>query len=438
VTLMGTHPTSAILIGGYLLGLRLVHNARDGSAWRALRTEETVFDEVSSEAESSASTRVLAARLVVLGLLVAAEGWAVAKAGATIAEQTGLTATATGALLTATATSLPELVTTLAAVRRGALTLAVGGIVGGNTFNVLFVAFADVAYRPGSLYHAVGSDQLLVLVMALIMTAVVILGLLARQRRGVANIGGEGVLITFSRSHSSPSTECVKKGGASPARHSARHRSAAKEASFDVHAGLDSSRRRTLRALTSTLTRELGAAPPHGGGLAELAPSVKAGNTMSRGGDDAGATHALEPLRRTRRQPAPRPGGARRAARASSPTHLRRARRSPGNGCPMRQPVRKFEWPPDKDAAFRHAIKLEWLTIAYLVTATALLFAVLGGSQAMRAGLFEKGLSVTPPIAFLVSGHFRDRPPNERFPWGYHRAVSLAYLASAAALLVLD
>ena len=52
-------------------------------------------------------------------------------------------------LMTAVATSLPELVTTLAAVRRGAAQLAVGGIIGGNAFDVLFLSASDVAYRDG-------------------------------------------------------------------------------------------------------------------------------------------------------------------------------------------------------------------------------------------------------------------------------------------------
>ena len=60
-----------------------------------------------------------------------------------------------GGLFTSVVTSLPELVTVLAAVRVGALTLAVGDIVGGNTFDVLFLAAADLAYTEGSLYAAI-------------------------------------------------------------------------------------------------------------------------------------------------------------------------------------------------------------------------------------------------------------------------------------------
>ncbi|NIQ53654.1 MAG: sodium:calcium antiporter, partial [Gemmatimonadetes bacterium] len=40
----------------------------------------------------------------------------------------------------------------MAAVRQGALTLAVSDIVGGNFFDVLFVAAADLAFLQGSIY----------------------------------------------------------------------------------------------------------------------------------------------------------------------------------------------------------------------------------------------------------------------------------------------
>jgi cation diffusion facilitator family transporter len=46
-------------------------------------------------------------------------------------------------------------------------------------------------------------------------------------------------------------------------------------------------------------------------------------------------------------------------------------------------------------------------------------------------------LSLAPPIAFLVALRVRRKEPNDTFPWGYHRAVSVAYLTAALALLVL-
>ena len=81
--------------------------------------------------------------------------------------------------------------TTVAAVRRGALTLAVGGIIGGNAFDILFLAASDVAYREGSIYKAVSQDQAFLVGLSIAMTAVLLMGLLRRQEKGPAGIGFE-------------------------------------------------------------------------------------------------------------------------------------------------------------------------------------------------------------------------------------------------------
>ena len=95
----------------------------------------------------------------------------------------------------ATVTSLPELVTTITAVRRRALTLAVGGIIGGNAFDTLFLSASDVAYRGGSIFHAFNRQDLFVVALTILMTAVLLLGLLRREKAGVAKIGFESALI---------------------------------------------------------------------------------------------------------------------------------------------------------------------------------------------------------------------------------------------------
>jgi cation:H+ antiporter len=105
----------------------------------------------------------------------------------------GLSSSIVGALMTAVVTSLPELVTTLAAVRRGALQLAVGGIIGGNTFDTLFLTVSDIGYREGSLYHAIGKDDLFWLAVAAVMTSILLLGLIFRERSGPGRIGIESV-----------------------------------------------------------------------------------------------------------------------------------------------------------------------------------------------------------------------------------------------------
>ncbi len=95
------------------------------------------------------------------------------------------------------------------------------------------------------------------------------------------------------------------------------------------------------------------------------------------------------------------------------------------------------ELPPDKHQTLGRAVRLEWTSIAYLITAVTLLYFTLGSSQAMKAAWVEDILGLTPPIAFLVASRIRNRKPNDRFPYGYHRATAIAYLCASMALLSL-
>ena len=112
-----------------------------------------------------------------------------------VSSQTGLSETVVGSTLTAISTSLPELVTAIAAVQQGALTLAIGDIIGGNCFDVLFVAFADIAYQDGSIYHAISDREGFIIALTILMTGSLLLGLLRRERYGIGKIGFESFLI---------------------------------------------------------------------------------------------------------------------------------------------------------------------------------------------------------------------------------------------------
>ncbi|MFI5495854.1 cation diffusion facilitator family transporter [Actinoplanes sp. NPDC051859] len=94
----------------------------------------------------------------------------------------------------------------------------------------------------------------------------------------------------------------------------------------------------------------------------------------------------------------------------------------------------RFELPPEMAALHRRAVRLEWWTIVFFAVAIGLLAITLGQSQAMKAAWIEDMLGLVPPAAFLIAARFRNRPPTERFPYGYHRSVSIAFLAGAVAL----
>ena len=190
----GVHPLSVGLAVAYLAGVVWTRAAHEAPMWQPRRTPETRPDR-PDEPRRRGGNLALWLQLLGLGAAVSAAGWADARAGETLARVSGLTETAVGGLLTSVSTSLPELVVTLAAVRRGALTLAVGGIVGGNCFDVLFLSLSDVAFREGSIYVEASASVGLLVSMGVVMNAVLILGLLRREKHGPGNIGLESVVV---------------------------------------------------------------------------------------------------------------------------------------------------------------------------------------------------------------------------------------------------
>ncbi|WP_306155042.1 sodium:calcium antiporter [Roseovarius sp. MMSF_3281] len=195
VAVLGIHPVSVVLFLAYLTGLRISGQVSENPMWTPVQTHETRRDEPEDSDERHRSAKGPALAFLGLVALLGTCGLIIGQAGGAFIARFGLGSSLVGALITAVVTSLPELVTTLAAVRRGALQLAVGGIIGGNTFDSLFLVFADAAYRDGSLYHALARDDVYWLATGLVMTSVLLAGLVFRQKHGPGRIGLDGVLM---------------------------------------------------------------------------------------------------------------------------------------------------------------------------------------------------------------------------------------------------
>ncbi len=194
IAVAAIHPVSPLLLVAYAIGVRAAASARETPMWGPHRTRHTLED-VAEEPEQKEGAFRLLLIILLLGAIVGFAGYGIAQSGIEIAGRTGMRQSVMGALFTSIATSTPELVTTVAAVRRGALTLAVAGILGGNAFDVLFAAFSDVAYRDGSIYHTMGPDQVYLILLTSLMTGVLLMGLMNRERHGPANIGRESVTL---------------------------------------------------------------------------------------------------------------------------------------------------------------------------------------------------------------------------------------------------
>lgn len=96
-----------------------------------------------------------------------------------------------------------------------------------------------------------------------------------------------------------------------------------------------------------------------------------------------------------------------------------------------------YRLPEDKKAKLARAVRLEWLSIFFLLSIAVVMYFAMGSSQAMKTAWIEDVLSLIPPVAFLVAVRYRDKDPNKQFPYGYQRAPLLSFFVAAVAILVL-
>lgn len=194
--LIAVHPASLVLILAYIFTLKLLVDTHQKPMWLPRMSRGTVRESTRPPGRRVKGGRYrLFFEFAACAVAVAFAGWLIAGAGTVIVERTGLSAGIMGGIFIAVSTSLPELVVALTAIRLGALTLAVGDIVGGNAFDTLFVAVSDLFYREGPIYSALAQTEHIWLGSAMLMNAVLLMGLMYRERRGIANIGMESALI---------------------------------------------------------------------------------------------------------------------------------------------------------------------------------------------------------------------------------------------------
>lgn len=189
------HPVSLLLILAYVFGLRLVAGARDRPMWLPRDTPLTRRENHAGSQSPVPPAARLWWSFAVLAFVVGSAGWVIARSAVALSEAAGIEESVIGGVLTAVTTSLPELVVAVAAVRRGALSLALGDILGGNAFDVLFLSASDFAYSGGSIYALMTSGDLFWLALSLLMVGTLLLGLLRRERHGVGNIGFESSIV---------------------------------------------------------------------------------------------------------------------------------------------------------------------------------------------------------------------------------------------------
>ena len=168
---------SPIILVIYAVAIRTVY--------RYERRQIAEFPSESVEAHPGISIERAGLRYAAAAAVVVCAGVALPFIAKALATQMDWSQSFVGTLFVAFATSLPEVVVTVAALRIGAVDMAIGNLFGSNLFNILVLAVDDIAYLQGPLLSDISPAHAMSAFSALMMTGVAIGGLLYRPRSRV-------------------------------------------------------------------------------------------------------------------------------------------------------------------------------------------------------------------------------------------------------------
>jgi cation:H+ antiporter len=129
-------------------------------------------------------------KFILAAAAVIASGIWLSFIGEEIAQVTGWGTSFVGSLFLAISTSMPELVVTFAAVRLGAVDMAVADILGSNMFNMAIILPVDLAYIRDSIFTVVTDIHVITAVAGLLMSLLVLLGIRFHRKRKTLGIFG--------------------------------------------------------------------------------------------------------------------------------------------------------------------------------------------------------------------------------------------------------
>jgi cation:H+ antiporter len=136
--------------------------------------------------------------LLLWSLLILVAGYFVISTSEVIADASGLSGNFIGLVLVAITTSLPEISTTLGAIKLNRFDMALSNIFGANLFNVALIFLADLFFVKGAVLQAVGSLSIIAAMLGIILTAIYVLGILAKSKKQVMGIGYDSLIIIIT------------------------------------------------------------------------------------------------------------------------------------------------------------------------------------------------------------------------------------------------
>lgn len=134
-------------------------------------------------------------KFVISTVLIVFAAIQLARYGDIIAIRTRLGGMFIGVLLLAGATSLPEVLTSISALKQNAPNLAAGNLLGSNTFNMLMLAFIDIASRKQRLLRKAALKHALSGSLAVFMIGIVVFFMIANIDIKIGWVGVDSLII---------------------------------------------------------------------------------------------------------------------------------------------------------------------------------------------------------------------------------------------------
>ncbi|MCJ7432011.1 MAG: hypothetical protein MUO77_00845 [Anaerolineales bacterium] len=171
---LGISFLSIVIVILYALGGKMIAGLEKERVGQILEQGAREMDYAQISARKAYAVFIMGAiAMILLGI------W-LAFLGDRLSATTGLSRSFVGNLFLAVCTSLPEIAASLAAIRLGAIDLAIGDVLGSNLFNVTLLATYDLADGKANFWASLNNANGFAAVMTMMMTGVVIISLMYR------------------------------------------------------------------------------------------------------------------------------------------------------------------------------------------------------------------------------------------------------------------
>ncbi len=197
----GASPTSIAVVILWLGGVWVVNRVRLDQPWevhapssRPGRRHPREPHPAGEHPFARAATGRVLAIFLAGSVVTLGAGVALQASGSLLADRTGMQGAIFGATFLAAATALPEISSGIAAVRLGDMQLAVGDILGGNSFQICLFLLADLLAGTPVIIAAHGSDIWLG-GLGLVMTGIAAAAIIARPKRTYLWLGLDSLAL---------------------------------------------------------------------------------------------------------------------------------------------------------------------------------------------------------------------------------------------------